>query len=146
MLKELTFQEVEELAKTGEWPMLATAVECRKNDKNYMSGEQKTIFNSVGNNYDDIMGVFGYEFVNSKRSGDCVYVGPLCVHKKYRNRGIGSLMVMLIQISVGKTNTKLLLYAHKDIQGFYEKHGFKAVYEVDKDYQAMEWTPDKECE
>ena len=143
MIKDLTFQEVEELAKTGEWPMLVTAVECRKQDKDYISGEHRTTFNAVGNDSNKIMGVFGYEFVNSKRSGDCVYVGPLCVQDKYKGRGIGSLMVILLQIGVAKSNTKLLLYAHKDVQGFYKKHGFRVVYEVERDYQAMEWVPNE---
>jgi len=141
MFKELTFQEVEELSKTGEWPMLITTVESRKYEPDYISGERKTEFQAVEDMDNHIMAVFGCEVVESKGSDKCLYLSPLCVHEKFRDRGIGSLIVLLLQIGVAKTNTKILLYAHKDVQGFYEKHGFKAVYEVEKDYQAMEWLP-----
>ncbi len=88
------------------------------------------------------MAVFGYESMHTKQDGLCLYVGPLYVHERYRGKGIGSLAVTLLQTSAMKTGTKLLLYAHNDVQGFYEKHGFKAMYEVEEYYQAMEWMPE----
>lgn len=141
MLKELTFQEVEELANTGEWPQLVTAVSCRKNESDYVSGKRKTIFSAIIKD-NTIACVMGFEYGYSKRSGEVVYIGPLCVREAYRGLGIGSLAVLAFQSMAIKQQKKLLLYAHIDIQAFYEKHGFKAVYEVETDYQAMEWVPD----
>jgi predicted GNAT family N-acyltransferase len=141
MLKEITFQEVEELADTGKWPMLVTAVECRKYEPDYISGKRKTVFSAIIKD-NTIVCVMGFEYGYSKRSGEMVYIGPLCVHEAYRGCGIGSLAVLAFQSMAIKQQKKLLLYAHKDVQGFYERHGFKAVYAVEEDYQAMEWVPD----
>ena len=141
MLKELTFQEVEDLAHTGEWPQLVTAVACRKNEPDYISGKRKTTF-LAGVREGKVLSVFGFEYSFSKRSGEMVYIGPLCVNESYRGQGEGSRIVESFKTMAAQRNKKLLLYAHKDVQGFYEKHGFKAVYEVEQDYHAMEWVPD----
>lgn len=141
MLKKLTLQEVEELANTGEWPQLVTAVSCRKNELDYVSGKRETTF-LAGIRDGKVYSVFGFEYGFSKRSGEMVYISPLCVNESYRGQGEGSRVVESFKTMATQRNKKLLLYAHKDVQGFYEKHGFKAVYEVEKDYQAMEWVPD----
>ena len=140
-LKDLTFREVEELANTGEWPQLVTAVACRKNEPEYVSGKRITVFSAIIKD-DTIVCVMGFEYGYSERSGEVVYIGPLCVREAYRGCGIGSLAVFAFKVMATNQHQKLLLYAHKDVQGFYEKHGFEAVYEVEEDYQAMEWVPD----
>ena len=99
------------------------------------------MFNAVVRD-DKILCVSGFEVGSSNRSGEVVYIGPLCVHESYRNQGIGSIVINAYKIMATQMNYKLLLYAHKDVQWFYEKHGFKAVYEVEEDYQAMEWMQD----
>ena len=143
MFRELTFEEVEALGNTGEWPMLATTVASRKYEPAYMSGKRKTTFQAIEDSDNHVMAVFGYEPVHTKQGGLGLYIGPLCVHERYRGKGIGSLVVTLLQTGAIKSGTKLVLYAHKDVQGFYEKHGFKAMYEVEENYQAMEWEPDE---
>jgi GNAT superfamily N-acetyltransferase len=139
-MKEITFQEVEELANTGEWPMLVTAVACRKYDPDYISGKRKTTFSAIFQD-DNVACVFGFEYGFSERSGEMIYIGPLCVHESYRGQGFGSLAVFAFKVMAKNLQQKLLLYAHKDVQGFYEKHHFVPVYEVEEDYQAMEWVP-----
>ena len=139
MLKSLSNEEVELLAISGEWEEVDVAVNCRKYDSNYVRGIQKTNYEAVINGEGRIIAVFGYELVTSKRSGVCLYISPLCVHSDYRGIGIGSGIIELLKIVAKKTEVKLMLYAHESVQGFYEKNGFKPVYDVEENYKAMEF-------
>ena len=133
----MSFEEVEKLSLTGEWPMLVNAINNRK-DK----GTQHTVFEALFDD-DGIICVFGWELANSIKSGDCIYVGPLVVHEKYRGMGIGTYVIGLLKMISNRFETKLLLYAHKDVIPFYEKQGFSVVYDVEEDYKAMECGPEK---
>lgn len=134
---EINYQSAIVLSNNGDFPLLKSTIEQRKEDTCYETGEKVIHFLTCCNKDKRFVGILGYEIINENR----IYLSPLEVVVPYRSTGIATMLIKIMKEMAKYVKYDLTLYCNDSLISFYEKFGFKTIRKIDDNEYEMIWKP-----
>lgn len=135
MLGKMEYRTAVILSETGDFPVLKSAIENRKEDPSYKNGDKTTHFFTCCNKEGKVVGVLGYEIM----SEHSIYLSPLEVMKDYQGLGIATMLLKVMQNIAEELKCDLNLYCDETLVHFYEKLGFEVIKAMEDNAYEMYW-------
>ena len=134
---EISYKSAITLSNNGDFPLLKSTIENRKEDACYETGEKVIHFLTCCNKDKRVVGLLGYEIISDKK----IYLSPLEVIVPYRGMGIATNLIKIMKSMAKYVKYDLSLYCNDSLIPFYEKFGFKTIREIDDNEHEMIWKP-----